>query len=152
MSNEAYLADATLWTTSPNGCFYTFREGYPCLRIMRPTKIWIVGFYSGQVGWEFGDGATSGINDGWKVRCSKNRRVAERSQTGRDGLEPDQMWIGQVKLQLPLPMSRPDWCEVDVETSSPSGFWGDMNQYEPWWDTDMFVDSEAQIRATTRRR
>ena len=151
-TNQAFLADSRIWTTTPNGCFDTFRQAYPCRRILRPDKVWVVGSYTGEVGWEFGDASTTGVYYGWKILCSKHRRVAEITQSDRDGLAPDEMWLGQVILRLPLPISKPDWCEAEVEVSSPYGTWGDMNQYEPTWDTEKVVTSEVQIRATSRRR
>ncbi|MFM9054349.1 MAG: hypothetical protein ACKOQ5_05820 [Solirubrobacterales bacterium] len=142
VTNQAYLADVTIWTSSPNGCFDSYRASYPCLRIMRPTNVWLVGYYPPPIGWEFGDSSTGSY--GWKILCGKGTRVAERTQTNRDGLAPDYFWIGQKIVKLPLPMRNPSWSEVDVDTNSPT--------YSDNWDTEQEVTSEVQIRATTRRR
>ncbi|MFM8520046.1 MAG: hypothetical protein ACKOB2_06580 [Solirubrobacterales bacterium] len=145
-TEQAFLADSAIWTTSAWGCFDTFRSGYPCRRILRPRNLWIVGYYPPPIGWEFGSGdsTASGYSGGWKILCGKGSRVAERNQTNRDGLAPDYYWIGQKIIKLPIPMKNPAWCEVDVEVGSPT--------YSETWNTEEVVTSEVQIRATSRRR
>ncbi len=145
-TQQAFLADSAIWTTSAWGCFDTFRSGYPCRRILRPQNIWIVGSYPPPIGWEFGSGdsTASGYNGGWKILCGKGSRVAERNQTNRDGLAPDYYWIGQKIIKLPLPMKNPAWCEVDVTVGSPT--------YSETWNTEEVVTSRVEIRATSRRR
>lgn len=145
-TEQAFLADSAIWTTSVLGCFDTFSSGYPCRRIRRPKAIWIVGYYPRPIGWEFGSGDSSstGYSDGWRIRCGKGSRIAERSQVNRDGLPPDTYWLGQKQIKLPLPIRNPAWCEVDVEVGSPN--------YSENWDTEQVVTSKVQIRATSRRR
>lgn len=144
-TQEAYLANPRIWSTSPNGCFDTFSEPvYPCLRIKRPSAVWIVGYFSGGVGWEFGTGDTPG----WTIRCSKGRTVGNRKQISRDGLKEGEYFVGLKTIRLPLPMRKPSWCEVDVETGSPYYLPG----YDLWWDPEQVVTSSVQIRATSRRR
>lgn len=138
--DQAYLADAEIYSTSPNGCFETFRRPYPCLRIKRPINVWIVGYYPRPIGWEFGQEAFPG----WRILCGKGTRIAEKTQTNRDGLRPDYYWIGQKIIRLPLPIKQPTWCEVDVNTNSPS--------YAENWNSEQVVTSKVQIRATSRRR
>lgn len=143
--DEAYLASSEIFTTSPNACFSTFSEPiYPCLRIKKPKAIWISGWYSRRVGWEFGFGGT----DGWYIKCRRGRQVGTREQTNRDGLGPDEYWVNRVTLRLPFPMRNPDWCEVNVDTDSPIG----PTIEEGWpWEYTWVVDSEVQLRATFRR-
>lgn len=139
-TDQAYLADVAIYSTSPNGCFETFRAYYPCLRIKRPNNVWVVGYYPPPIGWEFGEQPFPG----WRILCGKGTRIAERTQSNRDGLEPDLYWIGQTILKLPIPIKKPSWCEVDVNTNSPS--------YSENWDTEQVVTSKVEIRATSRRR
>ena len=144
-TQEAYLAKPRIWSTSPNGCFDTFSEPfYPCLRIKRPSAVWIVGYYSDGVGWEFGSSGTPG----WTIRCGKGRRVGSREQVNRDGLAEGEFFVNQKVIRLPLPMRQPSWCEVNVETDSPYYLPG----YELWWDYEMVINAKVQIRATSRRR
>ena len=141
--DQAYLAIPRVWSTSPSGCFATFKELYPCLRIMKPKAIWISGYFSGGVGWEFGDGQLSG----WTIECKKGRQTGSRQQLNRDGLAEGEYWVGRKTIKLPMPMRNPSWCEVDVSAESPYYIPG----YELWWDSEMIVDASVEIRATSRR-
>lgn len=141
-TDEAFLAKPELFSTSPNACFDTFKELYPCLRIRKPKAIWVSGYYSGEVGWEFGTLL------GWEVSCKKGRRIGTREQLNRDGLAEGEFWVGRKTIKLPLPMRNPAWCEVNVEGSSPYYVPG----FDLWWDTEMIVNSSVEIRAISRRR
>ena len=146
---EAYLAGSEILTTSPSACYQTFSSyAYPCLRIRKPKKIWVVGWFSDEVGWAFGDG--DGL-PGWRIECRKGRRGGERVQIGRDGLLENEWWVGTGMIELPFPrgIAKPDWCEVSVEIDSPL-YASIEDGY--WWDYTQIAESEVQIRATSRRR